>query len=159
MAAGQREYAHAATLLGAADALWTDTGTPITAYGHLIGHHDTCERRTRTGLGDPAFTDAFAQGQALSYDDAIAYARKQRLRPETRPPVTATTPLTRREQQVADLIGQGLSNRDIAASLVISSRTAESHVEHILTKLGYASRAQVAAWVAAQHSATDRRCP
>ena len=56
--------------------------------------------------------------------------------------------MTRREQQVADLIAQGLSNKDIAADLVISQRTAESHVEHILTKLGFTSRAQVAAWIA-----------
>jgi DNA-binding NarL/FixJ family response regulator len=41
--------------------------------------------------------------------------------------------LTRRECEVADLIAQGLSNKDIATRLVISQRTAESHVEHILT--------------------------
>jgi DNA-binding NarL/FixJ family response regulator len=50
---------------------------------------------------------------------------------------------------VAGLIGRGRSNKDIAAALVISQRTAENHVEHILTKLGFTSRAQVAAWVAA----------
>ena len=44
----------------------------------------------------------------------------------------------------------GLSNKDIAATQVVSQRTAESHVEHILTKLGFANHAQVAAWVTAQ---------
>ena len=58
-------------------------------------------------------------------------------------------PLTPRELQVARLIAGGRSNKEIAAELVISQRTAEDHVEHILTKLGFTSRAQVAAWVAA----------
>jgi DNA-binding NarL/FixJ family response regulator len=46
------------------------------------------------------------------------------------------------------LIAQGLSNRDIAARLVISARTAETHVEHIMVKLGLTARAQIAAWTA-----------
>jgi DNA-binding NarL/FixJ family response regulator len=48
-----------------------------------------------------------------------------------------------------------MSNNEIAATLVISRRTAESHVEHILTKLGLTSRAQVAAWIAEQRSYPD----
>ena len=54
--------------------------------------------------------------------------------------------LSRREQQVAGLVARGLSNRQIAAELTITERTAENHVEHILTKLGFRSRVQVAAW-------------
>ena len=61
----------------------------------------------------------------------------------------AETPLTSRELQVARLVAGGRSNKDIAAELVISQRTAEGHVERILTKLGFTSRAQVAAWVVA----------
>jgi DNA-binding CsgD family transcriptional regulator/sugar lactone lactonase YvrE len=57
--------------------------------------------------------------------------------------------LTRREQEVATLVGQGLTNREIAAKLFISERTAESHVEQIRGKLGFRSRTQIAAWVAA----------
>jgi non-specific serine/threonine protein kinase len=57
--------------------------------------------------------------------------------------------ISRRELQVARLIAAGRSNKQIAAQLVISQRTAENHVEHILTKLGFTSRAQVAAWAAA----------
>jgi non-specific serine/threonine protein kinase len=56
--------------------------------------------------------------------------------------------LTPRQRQIAELIHQGLTNKDIADTLVISPRTAEAHVEHILTKLGFTSRTQVAAWVA-----------
>lgn len=56
-------------------------------------------------------------------------------------------PLSQREREVAELVAKGLSNREIAAALVISERTAQNHVQHILTKLGFANRAQVAAWV------------
>ena len=59
--------------------------------------------------------------------------------------------LTRREHEVALLIARGLSNRQIATTLVISERTATNHVEHIFNKLSFTSRAQVAAW------ATERR--
>ena len=58
--------------------------------------------------------------------------------------------LTRREREVAGLLAEGLSNRDIAAQLVISQRTVETHVDNILGKLGMTSRGQVASWVAAQ---------
>jgi len=51
---------------------------------------------------------------------------------------------------VALLVAKGLSNRDIGSQLVISQRTAEAHVEHILTKLGFNSRAQMVALFAAK---------
>jgi DNA-binding NarL/FixJ family response regulator len=56
--------------------------------------------------------------------------------------------LTRRESEVAGLVARGLSNRQIGAALHISERTAENHVQHILTKLGLQNRTQVAAWAA-----------
>src|SRR6185503_2281415 len=58
--------------------------------------------------------------------------------------------LTRRELEVAALIAQGLTNRLIAAQLVVSEWTIDSHVRHILTKLGFRSRAQVATWAVEQ---------
>jgi DNA-binding NarL/FixJ family response regulator len=64
----------------------------------------------------------------------------------------APIPLTRREREVAELVAQGRGNKDIAARLFISQRTAEGHVEHILTKLGFTSRASVAGWLAAQRA-------
>ena len=62
-----------------------------------------------------------------------------------------TPPLSRREWEVSALIAEGLSNHEIAERLVISERTAEAHVTHVLAKLGLRSRAQVAVW------ATERR--
>jgi DNA-binding NarL/FixJ family response regulator len=51
---------------------------------------------------------------------------------------------------VAGLVGRGLSNRQIAETLVVGERTAEAHVAHCLAKLGLASRTQLAAWAAHQ---------
>ena len=59
-------------------------------------------------------------------------------------------PLTRREAEIAGLVARGLTNRQIAAAAHIGERTVETHVQHILDKLGLPSRTQVAAWVAAQ---------
>jgi DNA-binding CsgD family transcriptional regulator/tetratricopeptide (TPR) repeat protein len=59
---------------------------------------------------------------------------------------TQASPLTPRELEVAGLIGEGLSNRQIAEKLFVSERTAEAHVQNILMKLGFTSRTQVAGW-------------
>ena len=56
-------------------------------------------------------------------------------------------PLTEREHSVATLVAAGMTNREIAAKLVVSPKTVSAHVEHILTKLGAARRAEIAAWV------------
>ena len=61
-------------------------------------------------------------------------------------------PLSAREREVAGLVAAGLSNREIAAALTVTPRTAETHVNHILTKLGLTRRAQVAAWVLVQRA-------
>src|SRR2546430_1851399 len=70
---------------------------------------------------------------------------------------TVEIALSPREREVADLVAQGFSNREIAERLVISERTAEGHVEQIRNKLGFHSRAQVAAWVAAQRAGATAR--
>jgi DNA-binding CsgD family transcriptional regulator len=57
-----------------------------------------------------------------------------------------SSPLSPREREVARLVGQGLTNRQIAAALYLSERTAQNHVQHILVKLGFSNRSQIAAW-------------
>ncbi len=64
----------------------------------------------------------------------------------------ALSTLTAREREIAALIARGLSNRGIADELVISPATAARHVANIFTKLGFTSRAQVAAWAAQRES-------
>ncbi|GIJ64875.1 LuxR family transcriptional regulator [Virgisporangium aurantiacum] len=150
--ASLRQYRRAATLLGAADALWAEMGASVTTFNHLVGPHETARREARAGLTDSTFAEAFTHGRAMSHDDAIAFALDEHRRPTPPPPAERSTRLTRRERQVADLLTQGLSNKEIASTLVISQRTAESHVENILAKLGFASRSQAAAWAASQQT-------
>jgi predicted ATPase/DNA-binding CsgD family transcriptional regulator len=145
----------AAVLLGAADAVWSGHGMSIRSYRHLLGHRQECERRARHALGDPGFEQAYRQGRSFTDEESLAYALNEHRRPVAVAKPVVQEPLTRREQQVAALVATGLSNKDIARKLVISQRTAESHVANILIKRGFTSRAQIAAWVAGQ--ATDRR--
>jgi DNA-binding NarL/FixJ family response regulator len=63
----------------------------------------------------------------------------------------AANGLSPREAEVAALVAEGLTNRQIAERLVLSERTAQNHVQHILTKLGFATRSQIAAWSARSH--------
>lgn len=62
-------------------------------------------------------------------------------------PAAISGELTQREQQVANLVARGCSNRQIALELVVSERTVDTHVSHILHKLELTSRSQIAAWV------------
>lgn len=62
---------------------------------------------------------------------------------------SAATGLTPRQLEVAALVAQGLTNRDIAERLTVTERSAESHIERIRLRLGFRSRAQVAAWFVA----------
>ncbi|WP_141718156.1 helix-turn-helix domain-containing protein, partial [Nocardia altamirensis] len=103
----------------------------------------------RDALGDKEFRADFDGGAALTLDEAVRYALGAEPAPQ-RPMASknaASDVLTRREKDVARLVAAGYSNKRIAAELVISIRTAESHVDHILTKLGFTARSQVAAWV------------
>jgi len=63
------------------------------------------------------------------------------------------SPLSPRELEVARLGGQGLTNKQIGQALYVSERTAENHVQHILTKLGLRNRSQIAAWASGEHGA------
>jgi predicted ATPase/DNA-binding CsgD family transcriptional regulator len=149
----------AARLFGAAEAIGDAVGMSPTALGHLSGLQDQYETAARHVISVAAFDRAFNQGRGLGFDQAVAYALGNNGQPPGKPSPTLDTAvpgsLTRREREVAELITRGLSNREIARTLVIAQRTAEGHVEHILTKLGFTNRAQVAAWVAEQRATSD----
>ncbi|MFI2478458.1 protein kinase [Nocardia xishanensis] len=136
----------AAVMLGAAAALSQSSGTSAMLFPGLAVHREDCERTARRALGMRAFEAAFREGATLDLVAAAAYALGEQ------PPAAAAGPaqLTRRELEVARLVAAGLTNRAIAGRLNIAQRTAEGHVEHILTKLGFRSRAQIAAWVTDQ---------
>jgi predicted ATPase/DNA-binding CsgD family transcriptional regulator len=146
------EHERAARLLGCAHAAWRLSGARV---GEMTPHRNLDERcagRARAKLGTAGFDAAFAQGTDLELDATIRYALGEARADPTTTPVRAGASggLTKREQEIADLVARGLTNKDIAAQLVIAKRTVETHVENILVKLGFNSRTQVAPWLAEQ---------
>jgi DNA-binding CsgD family transcriptional regulator len=148
-AATDEQYERASRLLGATEATLRAIGG-MGGFKLFAAAHERCEAQLRHALGDDAYAAAVQRGTDLSLDQAIAYALgEQATTPSPAPSLTrAPGVLTRRERQVAGLIAQGLSNKQIATKLVIAPRTAEGHVERILTKLGFTSRTQIATWAA-----------
>jgi predicted ATPase/DNA-binding CsgD family transcriptional regulator len=136
----------AATLLGAAQSIWDALLT--SAYDPWKSYHDACVARARSDLGPDAFDTAVRRGKAMSISQAVPYAREEPQGTAPHQPAASRQAdgLTEREHEVAGLVAQGLSNKEIAARLVISRRTAESHIRHILTKLGFDTRVQIATW-------------
>jgi predicted ATPase/DNA-binding CsgD family transcriptional regulator/TolA-binding protein len=146
----------AASLLGTTQALMETVGFQLepedrewfSQYAHEV----------RNQLGEETFAEAWAEGQAMPIEQAIVNAQTIPAPPAPAgkalgeaSPTHATIGadfggLTRREREVAALVTQGKSNRQIAAELVVSERTVEGHINKILSKLGFRSRAQVAAW-------------
>lgn len=147
----------AATLLGAADALWTSVATSVAAVAGLQPHHEECQALLLRTLTPDSFERAFSQGSRLDVDDAIALALGEARQAGTRTSLTggraASSLLTKRQREIAALVADGLTNKEIASKLVISPRTAEAHVENIMTKLGFTSRTQVAVWMAEHQEA------
>ncbi|WP_062986145.1 protein kinase domain-containing protein [Nocardia anaemiae] len=142
-------YRRAAVLTGAADSLGRVAGSSAFMFRKMRVYRDDCFQSCRKALGNKVFESARKEGAAMSFDAAVGYALGEgpgTIESEPR----SEGKLTKRERQVAGLVAQGLTNRAIAGRLVISPRTAEGHVEHILTKLGFTSRAQIAAWAAAK---------
>jgi DNA-binding NarL/FixJ family response regulator len=164
IATTEEQYPRVAQLLGIAQTAWQTIGAPLSGYAHLGRYHDECEFRARQALGPAAFQAAFNRGAELPFDEAVAYALKEPVKEQVPAGAWAgaggrSSPLTRRETEIVQLIAQGMSNKEIAAALVIAQRTAEGHVEHILNKLGFNSRAQIATWVGEQNRADEEDHP
>ena len=141
-------HRRAAYLLGCADSIWHRIGAPLFGMRHLLRYHEQCTSGARGMLGAVAFDAEFSKGKQTSLDQAIPLALEEGKAPARHAGAGADgVVLTPREIEVAGLIAEGLSNKAIAAKLVIAQRTVEAHVEHILDKLGFSSRTQVAAWV------------
>ncbi|MFE3054228.1 protein kinase [Nocardia sp. NPDC059239] len=154
IAADKREAQRAAVLMGAADTLGLVAGTSTFIFPELLTYRDECTLSSRRVLGVRAFDKARGEGSAMSLDAAVRFALHERS--EAGPEIDRSSEdLTRRERQVADLVAEGLTNKAIAGRLVISQRTAQGHVEHILAKLGFTSRAQIAAWATAHSGSTS----
>jgi predicted ATPase/DNA-binding CsgD family transcriptional regulator len=146
--AAKADMVRAAELCGAGDALWKVLGAPVQQGPHYIEIRRHAADSIRQALGDEQFETARQRGMGLSVAEAAAVARGE----TATAPASAANPLTRREQEIAALVTMGLANREIAERLVLAKRTVDSHIEHIFAKLGFSSRAQVAAWVSRRES-------
>ncbi|MFD7457251.1 MULTISPECIES: ATP-binding protein [unclassified Streptomyces] len=142
----------AAVLLGGADRVWADVDRDRWGSAALGAARRGTETRAREAVGAQDFERAYDRGAALGLAEIVGYALEEHRPPE--PPQPERPPqgvrLTRRETEVAELVAEGLANQQIADRLVIARRTAEGHVERILSKLGFSNRSQIAAWVTAQ---------
>ena len=161
LAHAQGKHKRAARLVGAVDVLRGRSDLPgppgeaPAAEGPAAERAQEAQRestavaKTRAQGG---FAAARVEGRAMSLEQAVQYALS--VEPPAAPASDKGVPdrdgsvLTRREAEIAALVARGLTNRQIAQRLVISEGTAANHVQHILNKLGFDSRAQIAAWAA-----------
>jgi predicted ATPase/DNA-binding CsgD family transcriptional regulator len=146
----RKQMARAQALSAAAGHVWRTLGTSIDAFGPQLSRFAAGHKLPRSADRRP--DDRHISHRFGDLDDVIDFvlgvADDRRRAGRT----DVGTPLSKRELEVAELIESGLSNREIAERLVISKRTADGHVERILAKLGFSSRAQVAAWMARRAS-------
>ncbi len=146
LAAGQGRFSRTAWLLGAADTLWERTGKRLGGTAAIEGLHQRAESTARDGLGSKRYERLFRDGAGRERDEIVGLATSDA---DKLPPASRGR-LTKREREVAALVGEGLTNAQIAGRLVISSRTVDTHIASIYAKLGISSRVQLVTWLAAE---------
>jgi DNA-binding CsgD family transcriptional regulator len=149
IAVSQQHAQHGAVLLGAAASAWQTL--PGFLPQPLQELHIACHDNALRVLGSSRFDAAFVSGNRMTTDQAAALALDEhddRAHGSSARTQHSPTELTRREQEIAALLAEGRSNADIGRTLVVSTRTAETHVRHIMDKLGFSTRAQIAGWAA-----------
>ncbi|HEV2028468.1 MAG TPA: LuxR C-terminal-related transcriptional regulator [Candidatus Dormibacteraeota bacterium] len=135
----------AVKLFGAASKLREEVETPVQLPWSIWLEPAMAE--ARAALPERIADKAWESGRAMSPAELLALAREASGGASGKGARSAGG-LSKRELEVARLVASGMTSRAIAERLFLSERTVESHLEHILTKLGFSSRAQVAGWVA-----------
>ena len=141
LAAHFESYEESARLCGAAQRLRDEIG--YVRFRVEQPDYDADVARAREALGEEAFERPWAEGSAMSADEAVAYA--ERGRGERKRPSAGWEALTPTELDVVRLAAQGLSNPQIAERMFISRHTVKVHMSHVFAKLGVSSRAELAA--------------
>jgi non-specific serine/threonine protein kinase len=148
--AREGRYEPASRIMGAAARRWEFLGGPFSGFAEMSRLHAECVEAARHALGEEAYVAAVAAGSGMSARDVVTLVGRGTAKIED--DAQETPPLTRREAEVAQLLADGLSNREIAERFHLSIRTVESHVDHILTKLQLPNRTRVAAWFLARRT-------
>ena len=130
----------AARLFGAAQAIRQRIG--VVRFKIYDAGYQAAVTALRDAMGEKDFDAAWAEGSALSTEEAIAYALRGR--GERKRPASGWASLTPAERDVVRLVSEGLANNDIATRLFVSPRTVQTHLTHVYTKLGLTSRVQLA---------------
>ena len=142
-----------AVALGALSGIWPSMGS--SPLGEDPSKRGTAEHQARDVLGDAVYASAYDRGRSMPVEEVVSFVLGETSASASAPELaggSSAPELSRRELEVAELIARGLSNKEISETLVISPRTAEGHVARLLDKLGFTSRARVAAWVAEQRA-------
>jgi DNA-binding CsgD family transcriptional regulator len=136
----------AAQLLGAAEAVGAGAGTGVA--GPFVPMIAAAKESAAAAMGAAKFEAAYEAGKRMSRSEGVrlALGEAEPLDADVAGDEGAGV-LAKRELEIARLIADGLSNKQIAARLFISDRTVATHVGNILNKLGFNTRAQVATWV------------
>lgn len=152
VAASSADFGTAARLAAAASAVWTALGTDVQAFGpHIFNDSRTSGDAVVKALGEKTVMELRRQNASMTITEAVRLALGADSPANFRQ--AEKSPLTPRENQIAGMVAEGLSNRAIAESLVLSPRTVDGHVERMLAKLDFASRTQIASWFAMQSKA------
>ncbi|MGW5237393.1 ATP-binding protein [Monashia sp. NPDC004114] len=159
VAAARGLGARAATLFGAAETMWRAIRLPLPSSQPFAQFRAAAVAAARAAIGPEDYERSYTHGMTIGTPAALTVAlsedaagdRSTVVANEARRP--SLDPLTPREADIAGLVAEGLSNREIAARLVISERTVHGHIRNILTKLDATSRAKIASWYVQQTEA------